>query len=453
MTERLLPSGRARRTLAPAWLSARAAAGQAATWARSRFAPPDRRDEILLARAVRSAEEAVALMGQMKGALMKVGQLLSFADIPGLPPEVQEVLASLRADAPPMSYDLVRQVVTDELGAPPEEAFAWFSPRPIAAASIGQVHAAQLLAPDGRAVVVKVQYPGVAEAIEADLRNTALLSTLLSLVQTLARDLVPRLDVKALAEEVRDRVVEELDYRKEAANQHRFELLFRDHSSIRVPEVVPERSTSRVLTTAYDDGMRWEAALGQPAELRNRWGEAIFRFVFTSLYRHGLFNGDPHPGNYLFHEEDGSVAFLDFGCVREFTAEQVAELREVAQAVLDDDADRLRAALVGMGFLRPDDDLDPRVLLDYVAIDYDPIRRREVFRHTREWAEEVVARHIALAGEYRKVAWHFDVPPHVLFLGRISVGLASVLTALEAEADWRSIADEIWATSPPPATP
>ena len=200
----------------------------------------------------------------------------------------------------------------------------------MAAASIGQVHAAHL--PDGREVVVKVQYPGVGDAIRADLQNTELIASFARLAAKLSPIRITA-DPTAIAEEITERITEELDYRIEAANQTEFRAHYEGHPFIRIPEVVPELSTERVLVMDHHDGLRWTAALEQPQELKDTWGEVINRFVFGSLYDFGAFNADPHPGNYLFHD-DGGVTFLDFGCVKRFSPEQVAAMRRISQAGL-----------------------------------------------------------------------------------------------------------------------
>jgi predicted unusual protein kinase regulating ubiquinone biosynthesis (AarF/ABC1/UbiB family) len=342
-----------------------------------------------------------------------------------------------------MAYDLVERVVTDELGAPPHELFERFSQIPIAAASIGQVHAATMHG--GRDVVVKVQYPGVAEAIDADLRNTALLSTLGTLAKALAGPLMPRTDMKAMTAELRDRVVEELDYVNEARNQQRFADLWRGHPTIHVPDVVHELTTRRVLTQQYADGMRWAAAVMQPKELRDAWGEAIYRFVFTSLYRHHVFNADPHPGNYLFHE-DGSVTFLDFGCVRVFDDDHIDALRRYIPAIMDQDADALVAAMTASGWYRPSGPKsDPERILEFMTPGYAPVVDEQPFTFTPQWAADMVARQIGFAPGYQRLINEMSPPPHYLFLGRITIGLFSVLTGLGATGDWRAVFDDIQA--------
>ena len=436
-----VPTGRFGRMARPAAVGARGAAGIAGTWARGLFRDADAREQAQTERLIKTAEQAAALMGEMKGAVMKLGQMLSFADVSALPPEVQTVLASLQADAPPMAYDLVERVVTDEVGAPPHELFERFSQIPIAAASIGQVHAATTH--DGTEVVVKVQYPGVAEAIDADLRNTALLSTLGTLAKALAGPLMPRTDMKAMTAELRDRVVEELDYVNEARNQQHFADLWRGHPSIHVPDVVHELTTRRVLTQHYADGMRWAAAIEQPKNLRDAWGEAIYRFVFTSLYRHHVFNADPHPGNYLFHE-DGSVTFLDFGCVRVFDDAHIDALRRYITAIIDQDADALVAAMTASGWYRPSGPKsDPARILEFMTPGYAPVVDEQPFTFTTQWAADMVARQIGFAPGYQRLINEMSPPPHYLFLGRITIGLFSVLTGLGATGDWRAMFDDI----------
>ncbi|MBV8995619.1 MAG: AarF/ABC1/UbiB kinase family protein, partial [Pseudonocardiales bacterium] len=233
----------------------------------------------------RTSQRYAAMLGHSKGVLMKAGQVLSFVALGSfVPPERQRVyqaaMARLQADAPPMAPELAAAVVEAELGAPPEEVFAEFDPHAFAAASIGQVHAARLA--DGRRVAVKVQYPGVDQAIRADLDNTELLATFLQLVGAI----VPgsnRLDVRAVAQEVAARIGEEIDYRIEAAHQIDFANAYRDHPVIRIPEVVPELSTRRVLTMDLVDGMRWSQAVAADQQSRDRWGEVIYRFALGSL--------------------------------------------------------------------------------------------------------------------------------------------------------------------------
>ncbi|HJZ08960.1 MAG TPA: AarF/ABC1/UbiB kinase family protein, partial [Trebonia sp.] len=250
--------------------------------------------------ALRTAEDVADTLGAMKGVMMKIGQMASYVD-DGLSPAVRHTLARLQDSVPPMSPQLAAAVVEEELGAPPERAFARWDPRPIAAASIGQVHRAVTM--DGRAVAVKVQYPGIAETIAADLRNVALIRRMLRIA-------APAQDVDALISELRDRIGEELDYRREAASQRLMAGYYDGHPTIHIPAVIDGLSTRRVITSELSGGARFAELAGWPQHERDLAAETIYRFVFRSLYHVHAFNGDPHPGNYLFHR-GGRVTFLD----------------------------------------------------------------------------------------------------------------------------------------------
>jgi predicted unusual protein kinase regulating ubiquinone biosynthesis (AarF/ABC1/UbiB family) len=309
----------------------------------------ERRAELDAAARLRSAEQVAERLGNMKGALMKVGQMASYLD-DGLPDPVRQALAQLQADAPGMSAELAAEVVERELGGAPDAVFVEWDPEPIAAASIGQVHRAVAIDPrTGRevAVAVKVQYPGVDEAIEADLANTQLFGTLL-------QQGFSGLDPTELVAEVRDRVTEELDYRREAANQTHFADFYRGHPTIRVPAVLPELSTGRVLTSELVAGVPFSEVCGWDQEQRNLAGETLFRFVFRSLYLMRAFNGDPHPGNYLF-QPDGVVSFIDFGLVRYFTVAETEMFASMVEAAaVQHDFSRFRQIIEGGGLLLPD---------------------------------------------------------------------------------------------------
>lgn len=407
-----------------------------------------------LDRFTREAQRYVAVLGDMKGVAMKVGQLLSFLDAGAIPEQhraaYQQIIGALQADAPPMPFDTVRLVIERELKRPVEEVFAWIDERPMAAASIGQVHAAHL--PDGRKVVVKVQYPGVGDAIRADLQNTELLASFASMAAKLAPVRVTA-DPTAIVEEVTERITEELDYRIEAANQTAFWSHYDGHLFIRIPAVVSELSTERVLVMDHHDGLRWIAALDQPQDLKSTWGEAIHRFVFGSLYDFGEFNADPHPGNYLFHG-DGSVTFLDFGCVKRFSPHQVAAMRRISAAVFDhDDPDALFESFVDLGCIPRATKLQPQRVFDWWAPIWDPGRGESPpFTFTSEFAAWVMERNFDAFGEWRDIARGMGIGRESkdwTFLTRIQLGLYSVLGALRAGRDWRAIHDELRKGDPP----
>src|SRR2546421_1852275 len=267
-----------------------------------------------------------------------------------------------------MSPQLAAGVVESELCLPPERAFARWDPEPIAAASIGQVHRA--MTHDGSAVAVKVQCPGIAESMAADLANVALLRRMLKMT-------APSQDVDALVAELRDRVLEELDYRREAENQQRFAAYYAGHPTIRVPGIAGDLSARRVVTSELSGGARWAELLTWSQEERDLAAETICRFVFRSLYGAHAFNGDPHPGNYLFHG-DGQVTFLDYGLVKHYTPAEIATLENMAKAlVVDRDVTAYRALLEEAGILTPGVDMSDERVVQYFGYFYDMVMEDE----------------------------------------------------------------------------
>jgi predicted unusual protein kinase regulating ubiquinone biosynthesis (AarF/ABC1/UbiB family) len=425
------PSGKMARNLELARMGTRVGRHFATSSAREVFAGAERRAQLRADRQLRSTAEVVETLGSMKGAFMKLGQMASYLDA-GLPPEVRQTLAALQANAPPMSAELAASVIEAELGASPERVFGEWDPEPIAAASIGQVHRA--MTQDGHAVAVKVQYPGVDSAIRSDLESTAML---LSLV----RRLFPGLDAEPLVTELRDRVIEELDYRLEARHQQAFADRFRDHPFIHVPSVHLGLSTGRVLTSELVIGARYEEVRDWPAEERDLAGEAIFRFVFGCLYRMRAFNGDPHPGNYLFHG-GGRVTFLDFGLVKWFTARDVGQPGQMIRTlVLAGDAGGFRKAVEDAGFLHPDPALSDEQVADYFRHYYELVLTEGPTTFSADYASETLHHFFDASNPVVKRA---NVPPAFAILQRINLGLYAVLAGLGATADWRRVAEEVW---------
>jgi predicted unusual protein kinase regulating ubiquinone biosynthesis (AarF/ABC1/UbiB family) len=428
--------GRARRAATPARLLAKGATAAALAQARALRGDP-LVDIAADRRLVAAAEDIARELGEMKGAAMKVGQALSILDVGLLPEEYRTALSVLQSDAPPMPYAAVREVVVAELGAPPEELFDFFSPQPMAAASIGQVHAAHL---GDEELVVKVQYPGIADAVAADLRNAALLSALARLLQRLLGGLAGDIDVRALIDEVRERVMDELDYRIEAANQLEFAGRFAGDPEIGIPAVREDLSTRRVLTSEYVDAMRWSAALEQPPELRDRWGNVISRFVATSLYDHGVVNVDTHPGNFLFHE-DGRVTFLDFGCVTRLSEEQRTRLRRLGAALISGDREAVLDTFVDAGFLRTRAGFDPEALLGPLGSWVQAARGPQPFHYSRAMLADIVAEamRVRVGVDELKLLQRLDVPREHVMLGRVSIGNEAILAHLEATIDFREL--------------
>jgi hypothetical protein len=425
---------RADRTARMARIGGRAGAGWALHRARRAFASAERAAELDEQFELRTAEQIAAALGDMKGALMKLGQMVSYIDT-GLPPHVREALAGLQQDAPPMSAALAAGVIERELGAPPDELFLEWDPTPIASASIGQVHRA--ITRDARAVAVKVQYPGVDEAIVADLDNAGLL------FGAMARGF-PGLEPGPLVDELRARVVEELDYENEARNQQLFVDWFRGHPFIHVPEVLTDLSSRRVLTTELAEGVRFAEMTTWSQAEKTLAAETIYRFVFRSLYRLQAFNGDPHPGNYLFRP-GGHVTFLDFGLVKHFTPDEIDVFGDMIRAMVDErDTARFRRIVESVGLLEPDQPFTDDQVFDYFGHFYDFVREDVDVTITPEWSAETVGRFFDTSGPYGEVMKAANVPPSFAIIQRINLGMFSILGELGATANFRRIADELW---------
>jgi predicted unusual protein kinase regulating ubiquinone biosynthesis (AarF/ABC1/UbiB family) len=404
------------------------------------FASVARRQELRHDLALRSAEEVAEELGAMKGALMKIGQMASYLDA-GMPETFRSTMARLQHDAPPMSPELSASVVAEELGDEPERVFARWDRVPFAAASIGQVHRA--ITKDGRAVAVKVQYPGIARTIEADLQNVTLL-------RRIAAVAFPGLDTRSLVEELRDRLREEVDYRLEAESQDLFASYYEGHPVIHVPGVVRELSTARVLTTELVAGARFDELLGWSQHERDQAAETIDRFTFRSLYRLRAFNGDPQPGNYLFHGR-GRVSFLDFGLTKRFTAAELQPLQDAARFLaIEHDFEGFRRALERAGFLQEGAPVTTDMVMDRMGQFYGTVLRDAPMTITKEYASGLFRRYFDAR---TPLAPYTNIPRTYVILQRINLGLYAVLGSLNATANWRRIAEEIWPfRNGPPST-
>jgi len=412
--------------------------------------------EALARRQVETAKQIVAALGQMKGAAMKIGQVMSFLDV-GLVPreyrdEFQRELAKLRDAAPTVSFEQMRKVIEEELEEPLEEIFAEFDTEPIAAASIGQVYRA-VLREDGREVAVKVQYPGIAAAVRADLQN-------LEVIMRLLKGLTPKLDAKAIAAEVKARIGDELDYELEAQNQRALARIFEGHPFVAIPKVVGHLCRERVMVSELVRGKPFEALKGLPLEARNRIGEMIFRFYLGCMYRLHQFSGDPHPGNFLLLPpacgpdlpwRGERLAFFDFGLFKRINPSAV-ELELAAQrAVIEGDADRLHKLLADAGFLPEPQRVDPQHLLEFVrdgiwwyATDREVELTPEVATQVMIESADPRSRHFA---EMR----HQTMLPEHLFGRRMEMLVLAVLSQLRPKVNWHRIARE-WIYGDPPQT-
>ncbi|MEY2397435.1 MAG: hypothetical protein QOJ00_609 [Actinomycetota bacterium] len=423
------------RNVAVAKTGARIGAKSAAHQARRATASPEKQAELDAQFELKTADEVVNVLGNMKGALMKIGQMASFLD-DGLPEPMREALATLQADAPPMTSALAAKVVEEELGATPDRIFAEWDETPLSAASIGQVHRA--VTQDGRAVAVKVQYPGVDTAIMSDLENSQLLFSVLGMV-------FPGMDPQPIVDELRERLGEEVDYRIEARNQQDFHRWYATHPFIHVPAVVPEHSSQRVLTTELADGARFaEVDATWSDEQKNLAAEAIYRFVFRSFYQFKAFNGDPHPGNYLFRP-DGRVTFLDFGLVKRFEQKDVDEAAHMIKSlVLDDDVAEYRRTIEQLGILQRNAPVTDKEVDDYFGYFYKLVRQPGTHRVSHDYAAGMVRQFFDVTSSSSRVPKFSNLTREWVILQRINLGLYAILARLEAELDWLGISQQLW---------
>jgi predicted unusual protein kinase regulating ubiquinone biosynthesis (AarF/ABC1/UbiB family) len=431
---------RARRTLRVWRLTARNGLRFVTHRLRRRFAGTHRRSQLDDAFTLRTAEDVARELGNMKGALMKAGQLISFV-VESLPEPAQQALSSLYSDAPPMSDELAASVVQAEFGRAPTSVFLDWTPTPVAAASVGQVHRA--VTRDGAVVAVKVQYPGVGDAIEADLANADVLYRLISSFA------LKGLDTRALVDELRSRMRDELDYRIEAANVREMRGHFAGHPFVSLPAVLDDLSTHRVITTEWVDGWSWNEFLERatPAA-RQKAGESIWRFAQHAIHRLGVFNGDPHPGNYRF-SPDGDVTFLDFGMVKRWSPGEWELLVPCMDAIIvDRDPDRLLDEMQRSGFLRPGHGLSASAVYEYVSSPYRPYLT-DTFTFDRAFMRDTIQRISDVNGPHAEVIERINLPASFLMLDRVVWGITALLGKLELTAPWRAMLLEYHSDGPP----
>jgi len=368
------------------------------------------------------AAEMLEVFGEMRGVTMKLGQMLSYLD--GLlPPEAQKVLAILQRDAPAIEYSEVRQQFINEIGKSPEECFAEFDTVPIAAASIGQVHRARLK--DGQEVAVKIQYPGIADAMKADLKN----AKVMSLFQRL---FFFRTNVSAIMKEIEERLLDECDYRKEASYQRAFRKRYQGHPFIVVPEVHLDYSSEKVLTTSFYRGLtfyQWLETSPSQAE-RNRVANVFYRFYMGSFYMDGLFNCDPHPGNYLF-SEGGKIVFFDYGCVRPFPSERRKLWIEMCRAIHEDNEERICSVAKDIGFVLE-------------GVDFDYAAFRELMRYLYQGYlvdDNFDFKNFQPMTTFKEMftenpnVFKLDMPPDAVFLNRITFGMISLVADMDGRVN------------------
>jgi predicted unusual protein kinase regulating ubiquinone biosynthesis (AarF/ABC1/UbiB family) len=438
-----IPTSRVRRTATVGRLAASEAVKQFGTKAANVGRGEEAAQRASARRQLEMAKQIVAALGTMKGAAMKLGQVMSFLDV-GLVPEehreeFQRELAKLRDAAPTVAFKQMKRVIEEDLETKIVDVFAEFDEQPIAAASIGQVYRARLrdgvAGGAGREVAVKVQYPGVASAVRADLQN-------LDMIMRLLKRMTPALDVKGLASEIRERIAEELDYELEAQNQRSLARIFRGHPFIAVPEIVSGLSRERVLVSEFVEGVGFEQLKGRPQAERDRIGEIVFRFFLGCLYRHRQFSGDPHPGNFLLLA-DGRVAFLDFGLFKRMDRAPVELELACQRAVVEGDADTLHRLLAETGFLPEPERVDHEHLLAFIedAIWWYTTADEAVLLSPEIATEVMIESSDPRSSHFREMR-HQTIQPEHLFGRRMEMLTLAVLSQLRASANWHRIARE-----------
>jgi predicted unusual protein kinase regulating ubiquinone biosynthesis (AarF/ABC1/UbiB family) len=421
-----ITSGRARRVMKVGELAT--SVGSSYLWQvlRAPFRSSDARQQALLDTHVKNAIKLVQRSKELRGAFTKLVQMLSMRD-DILPAEVLGILSSVQSSVPPMEYPLIRRQIVRELGHPPEQIFASFDHEAFAAASLGQVHKAHLKS--GREVVVKVQYPGVEQTVEQDLRN---IKALLQAITVLGRDVMrQKIDQRDLYRELEERLHEELDYVNEAKNIALFQRMFRDDDEVVIPDVYPDLSSRRVLTMGLVEGYPLQAVLGPGVDQALKDWVAIkyFRVLWRQIFEFGVVHTDPHPGNYLvtYHPK---LAILDFGSIRILPEKIRKAYHRLCRAALADDYATMARCFVELEYIDKDDDPDP--LIRILKILFEPALRDELYDARKYNTVERGIQIAAIGLEHRL----FKVPGHRVFLLRALAGLDAYLKQLGTVANW-----------------
>lgn len=380
----------------------------------------------------RTAEQVFEVLGTLKGGAMKFGQALSVFEA-ALPEEAaapyREALTKLQNNAPAMDAKTVRGLMVTQLGTGWGKYFREFDDTASAAASIGQVHRA--VWKDGREVAVKLQYPGAADALTADLNQ-------LSRMGRLIGPLMPGVEFKPLLAELRERILEEVDYAAEAENQRTFARAYADDPEIAIGKVVASAPQLIVSEWVHGRGMASIISNGTTPE-RDLMGRLLTELHFSAPARAGLLHADPHPGNYLMRT-DGRLGVIDFGSIARMPNGSAPMIGRLARLSIKGDADGVKAGLRAEGFIPPGFDPDAQLLMDYLVPYVEPLRH-EIFHFTRSWMQELGARMSDFSSAELKMARRLNLPPSYLMIQRVTLGSIGVLCQLDATAPFRGIVE------------
>ncbi|MFT3714378.1 MAG: AarF/UbiB family protein [Gordonia sp. (in: high G+C Gram-positive bacteria)] len=383
----------------------------------------------------KTAEQLFAVLGELKGGAMKVGQALSIMEA-AIPEEFgepfREALTKLQAEAPPMPAETVHKVLDQQLGTKWRDRFQSFDDTPAASASIGQVHKG--VWHDGRPVAVKVQYPGADEALKADLKTLRRMS---GLIQKLS----PGTDAKAMIDELIERTEDELDYTAEADNQRAFAAAFDGDPDFVVPKVIA--SAPKVVISEWLDGTRLSTIIADGTrEQRNDAATKMTTFEVSSPARVGLLHGDPHPGNF-FVMDDGRFGILDFGAIGHYPDGLPAQTGPILRLAKEKRYDELRDSMVENGFIRPQyaGKVTPEDLAKYLQPFVDPLYSDD-FHFTRKWLQRAAGKATDVTGDVYKTSRNLNVPKEYVMVFRVLMGCVGIAAQLDAEAPYRAILGE-----------
>ena len=376
----------------------------------------------------KTAEQLFKVLGELKGGAMKFGQALSVFEA-ALPEDIakpyRETLTKLQESAPPLPTRVVHKVLAKELGEDWRDNFASFEDVATASASIGQVHKAQWK--DGRVVAVKIQYPGAAEALISDLNQIQRFAKIFQLV-------MPGLEMKPLLEELRSRIIEEVDYRYEAQAQETYARVYDGDADIAIPKVV--MVSDRVLVSEWLEGTPLSEIIATGTqEQRNNAGMKLARFHFTSPDRAGLLHADPHPGNFRLLA-DGRLGVLDFGACNRLPNGFPEPMKRLLKHALDDDSAALYEGFKKDGFILADVDVDPDLVLDFLVPLVQPLRT-QTFKYSREWLRDQSARVGDPRNPTAKIGFQLNLPAEYVLIHRVTLGTTGIFCQLEAEGNFR----------------